>query len=738
MMKRSECVYAAGLAWATLAAVGAAAAQPIIYVNAAATGANDGTTWTNAYTDLQDALAAATGAGREIWVAAGVYTPSTTDASVSFAMHTGVALYGGFAGNETTRDQRDWVANNTILSGDIGHDDEPGNINSANSGHVLISPDVDATAVLDGFTISDGHLGGSGGGSALWPGSGLYNVGGSPTITNCVFSNNITGSSAGGGIYNWNGSPTITNCRFTGNVSHLGDGAGLYNTGSSSPLIEDCVFLYNICISGGDIEALGAGLAHDAQTPLTVRRCLFEGNACIPFSVPSDTASWGGGLSNFSGNLTVTDCVFKNNSANYGGGLITWGPATVANSLFVDNHATITPADPYPEIGGFGAGLAVISFTPDLLTVRNTTIAYNHGKKYAGVVALWNGVLNVTDSIIWGNTGTDPDFVGRWSEQIGGFATLTYSCVPHIFEPGGPGEDPIPPQNLPGVIDADPQFIQPAANGDLHLAAPSPCINAGDPAFTPDPGETDFDGYPRVLCATVDMGIYEFGIGDYNCSRVVDLTDFAAWPACVTGPNNGPYAAACEAFDFDADGDVDMIDFLGFQRVAEGGSVGAPSSIGGHIAYADTTPLAGAEVSISGPLNGTVATDADGAYGFADLPAGTYTIVPTVATHYFYPYDAAVTVTEGDTITGVDFEAHDMPQGPADGEFMGTVTAVDLQAYSITMQNATATLTLFVYPNTIYAGDASSLDTIVVGWDIQAQYFLPINVAEQLDVQPPG
>ncbi len=105
-----------------MTATNAVTARPagVAYVNGAAGGANTGIDWPK----LQDALCLydTCGAFDEIWVARGRYTPGVT-VSDTFTIPAGVALYGGFAATETVRTQRDWAANVTVLSGDLGGDD---------------------------------------------------------------------------------------------------------------------------------------------------------------------------------------------------------------------------------------------------------------------------------------------------------------------------------------------------------------------------------------------------------------------------------------------------------------------------------------------------------------------------------------------------------------------------------------------------------------------------------------
>ena len=145
-------------------------------------GTGDCSSWANAC-ELQTALTGAT-SGDEIWVAAGTYKPTAgTDRTATFQLKDGVALYGGFAGTETARSQRDPAVNITTLSGDIGISDD----NSDNLYHVVTGEDG---ATIDGFTITAGNANSGNCPGKDCYGGGMYNSTSSPAVTNVVFNGN--------------------------------------------------------------------------------------------------------------------------------------------------------------------------------------------------------------------------------------------------------------------------------------------------------------------------------------------------------------------------------------------------------------------------------------------------------------------------------------------------------------------------------------------------------------------
>ncbi len=219
----------------------------------------NGTSWVQAYGDLQQALLSGRlHPGVQVWVAAGRYVPTQTgDRHASFVIPDGIILMGGFAGHETSADQRNWRSNITVLSGEIGSaslDD--------NSYSVVLTQNVGSATVIDGFVITAGSANGTGvRGNARRSGAGWYNNGShgisNPTIINCLFVNNY--GRDGAGLYNiaFKGiaSPRLENCQFVNNHADL-DGGAIFNDGSfgeCSPVIVSCLFDENEASYGAGI-----------------------------------------------------------------------------------------------------------------------------------------------------------------------------------------------------------------------------------------------------------------------------------------------------------------------------------------------------------------------------------------------------------------------------------------------------------------------------------------------------
>lgn len=149
--------------------------QTTYYVNKTATGSNNGTSWANAYTNLQSAMDVAS-AGDAIWIAAGTYLPTdapdgsnTNPRDRAFHLNKNLKIYGGFDGTETMLSERDWDANSTTLSGEFSGNDVVSGSGSSltisntteNAYHVFITSGLDSTTLIDGLTIQGGNADGS-------------------------------------------------------------------------------------------------------------------------------------------------------------------------------------------------------------------------------------------------------------------------------------------------------------------------------------------------------------------------------------------------------------------------------------------------------------------------------------------------------------------------------------------------------------------------------------------------
>ncbi|MEK6701839.1 MAG: right-handed parallel beta-helix repeat-containing protein [Planctomycetota bacterium] len=577
-----------------------ARADGIFFVRAdLSTGANNGSSWADAFRGgpgLQTALAAAP-PGTQIWVGTGTYKPTSPGGSrlVSFVLPSGVGVYGGFAGTESSLQQRDVNAHVTILSGDLNANDAPGEPGPDNSAHVVRATNVGATSRLDGVTIRAGSATDHSQGNVVdrEHGGGMLLVNASPTIAWCTFEGN-TASWAGSGLMIDGGSPTISHCRFTANSCPY-FGAGLAAAGNSHPSIEDCLFDANIGSQGvgiytGPVVGLGSATAHP-----TVRRCEFRDN------LGWFGATSGGGLLCSDGTSLIEDCLFLGNFANGGGGaFFASGHATLSRCTFIDNSSNgdlgdaiylqAAQNDLSPtldivncQITGHPSSLSPnrregspILLNAGTTRIVNCTIADNGGPTSAGAILSLSGSLRIDNSILWGNTGfqgsgqnaaiyhsnfgnpsvqVNSSLVQGWNGSLPG--TGNFAAPPLFSDPDGPDN------------------IARTADDDYRLSSGSPAIDRASNPLVPAGTSTDLAGRPRFRqdpltpdlgvgpAPIIDCGAFEFQApcpADFDGDGVVDFFDYDTFVTCFEGIACPPGKTA----DFDSDSAVDFFDYDAF------------------------------------------------------------------------------------------------------------------------------------------------------------------------------
>ena len=421
----------------------------IAYVNAAATGANNGTTWATAFKTLQEALQLNCPSVTQIWVAKGTYFPdeggaaANNDRAASFTMKNNLAIYGGFSGTETSLSQRDLIANKTILSGEIQQDNDVSN----NSLNVILNAYLQAarlynTAILDGFTVTGGNANGT---KYVTIPSGSVNIG-----------------TYGGGISNVYASPTIANCIFTGNSALFGGGFASWYSYDNLSMVN-CSFLNNSAVQSGG----GLYLFQTNASPFGV---LF----LRKITVSNNSSGSGGGVFIADASVGLENSVVSNNSASSGsGGIFSYGSSV---SLFNSTvYGNTTSSSLYPGGLFFGTDL------PTRLKIVNSIF---WGNRKAG---------NVISSISEGGS----------ESELRSFAT--YSDIERssgVYV--GTGNINLDPLFISAADPDGADNVFATADDGLALQNNSPARNTGTATGAP---LTDIVGNNRV--GNPDMGAYE-------------------------------------------------------------------------------------------------------------------------------------------------------------------------------------------------------------------------------------
>ena len=442
------------------------------YVTPEGNGEKNGSSWNNASDDIQEMINIST-SGDSIWVASGTYLPTHSaanwteeaptavnvnpmDQHNAFVLKTGVKVYGGFSGNETSFSQRNWIGHRTILSGDFSGNDH-GNDSShpysaENAYHIVISVNNGQGTVLDGFTIWGGNYYGD-----------HLNI---PNINSLVNGEDVP-HYYGGGIYANKSAALLCNLEIRRNAASAGGGIFCIN---SSELRGYNLYIFkNFASNGGGMLV--------ADSPKFKNIIVMANEAGIGAGICNSWSSSGSGT-----------------SPHY------------INMLLHSNLGSPT--------NGYGAGMQNEGAAP---TITNSTIVGNFGGAENGAAGILNYIYSnpvINNSIIWNNTiaegleripkNIESYYEAPWTNSV----TFNNSLVQGMDLTATGGLD----ATAPGF---DPMFISPPdyahldlfgfesrPAGSFTLNMNSPCIDMGDNDLYKAACGDDFLGWENELALT--------------------------------------------------------------------------------------------------------------------------------------------------------------------------------------------------------------------------------------------
>ncbi len=407
-------------------------------------GANDGSTWGDAFqgsSGLQLALAAAV-SGDEVFVAQGVYLPSAVGTRTdAFALKNGVAIYGSFAGGEASPAERPpFGSADSILSGDLNGDDGL-SLFGDNSFHLITTAGTNATAVIDGFVVTSGNANSGAGNRDRGAGiiclgavsptvrscrfianrctfggaAGYINNGGAPTFTSCTFEDGQGGSFGGAFDIAGGGVVRFDRCLFRGNTAARAGALEIFS--STGPIVSGCVFVDNTATGGSGGGAIWVGSGGSSR----VRNCTIVSNQAT-------NQSAGGIRNQGASNFRVDNSILWDNTG-VGGGQGPGNQVTNGSQVF---HSLVQGG--FPGTGNVGGDplfldAAALDFTP--AETSPVVDAGDNTQVLAGTTLDFQGGARFTDVLIVADTGVGPapvldmgavEFPSAWSDLGGGLA----------------------------------------------------------------------------------------------------------------------------------------------------------------------------------------------------------------------------------------------------------------------------------------------------------------------------
>lgn len=497
--------------------------------------------------------------------------------SATFALVSNVAVHGGFAGTETSIDERDWEVHPTVLSGDLAGNDTSIELSSCctagtqagcddatceqlvcnldptccagewsygcaalsqfrcpvcfgatfltdNSYHVVSAVNTEPSTVLDGVVVTAGMASGTTGFSH--EGGGVFARSADLTVRHCSIVENRATALAGG-MYAYTGALLVEHTTFSGNVSASNGGALVVSTpdgaGDARPVLYDCRFVGNRALGVGAVYNLG-------KRRVTMASCVFESNFA---------AATSGAFAMDSQPVEETEfisCEFRSNQGGaFGGAMLTaesgFPGAWLVNSVLTGNSAAI---------GGAIEGEA--------MWVVNSTLSGNSATTAGGGIRTSGTGAVINNSILWGNTVNGVQDEAAQIHRVSGTVQLHHSCVQGLTGSlggiGNTGGDPLffDVDGLDDIIGSrdDDLRLTPGSSaidsgrndyvapdtfdldGDGDYAEPTPMDLAAEARFHDDPATPDTGvGTPPL----VDMGALEYGFRDCNENGVDDPLD---------------------------------------------------------------------------------------------------------------------------------------------------------------------------------------------------------------------
>ncbi len=505
----------------------------ILYVDSAATGDAGGDSWKNAIPQLAVALSVAdsinrvhAGSVKQIWVAKGTYKPMfsaqdghrTEDGgrNNAFVLIKDVDLLGGFAGTETSLQQRDtsklFTDNRTVLSGEAGKKNDL----SDNIFHVVVAADNIGQAKLSGFVVTGGNADSH---ASIKTnrltidnnrGGGMFIYISNPLLSHCIFTRN--NAEEGGGLYLGSSyGMKITHCTFLLNTAVRG--AGMFNYSSGALPVERSTFSKNIAQQEGGAIYNQAGLPYyrysdfldnEAQDGAAIY------NKIASLSQPSINCKFlgniaghnGGALYEVNTNVVYINCVFAGNRADdWGGGVY----VNKSSSQFISCLLSGNKAN-------YGGAFNIDNGSKP--TIYNCTISGNQaGKDFgaSGSIRVYQSSPVIRNSILWNNSSG----IGYTESSL----DIKYSLV-QSDDVAGLSES---------NVRQDPLFVRPVSyteaptvKGDYKVRDKSPVVDMGTNQL---PGGSFFDvdlaGQARISGTHPDAGAYEVQKGSPDAKGIL-------------------------------------------------------------------------------------------------------------------------------------------------------------------------------------------------------------------------